>query len=86
MKFKKLSDWIMIEHCATRIIKNGDVTKISDRVAFIEKTPRVKIHSPKPTIGSHGVMINTEEDEETHCGATHAKYFIGGQMHLDEWI
>jgi hypothetical protein len=43
MKFKNLSDWIMIDHCATRIIKDGNINDIADRVAFIEKTPRVRI-------------------------------------------
>lgn len=42
-KFKELSDWIMLEHCATRIKVGGDVNDISDRVAFIEKTPRVRV-------------------------------------------
>jgi len=40
-KFKELSDWIIIDnYCATRIIKNGKIENVSDRVAFIEKTPR----------------------------------------------
>ncbi len=43
MKFKQLSDWIMVEHCATRVIKGGDPMNIEHRVAFIEKTPRVRI-------------------------------------------
>ena len=77
MKFRKLSDWIMIEHCAVRIVKDGDVNKISDRVAFIEKTPRVKIHSPNSTLDSHSISINVDENEETGCGATHPNYFIG---------
>ena len=49
MKFKELSDWIMIDHCATRIKIYGNVENISDRVAFIEKTPRVRI--PKNRYG-----------------------------------
>lgn len=42
-KFKELSDWIMVKHCATRIKKGGDINNIQDRVAFIEKTPRVRV-------------------------------------------
>jgi len=48
MKFKDLSDWIIIDdYYATRIVKDGDVNNISNRVAFIEKTPRVRISKNK---------------------------------------
>ena len=45
--FKTLSDWIMDEndYCAMRIFKDGDPEKVADRVAFIEKTPRVRVSS-----------------------------------------
>jgi len=44
MKFKELSDWIVVDgHCATRILKGGDASNVKDRVAFIEKTPRVRV-------------------------------------------
>jgi hypothetical protein len=47
----KVSDWIIIDgYCATRIIDGGDVKNVADRVAFIEKTPRVRIQST--TIGA----------------------------------
>ena len=39
----KVSNWIIIDgYCATRIIDGGDQDNIADRVAFIEKTPRVR--------------------------------------------
>ncbi len=41
---KTLSDWIVVDqYFATRIIEGGDVNNIADRVAFIEKTPRIRI-------------------------------------------
>lgn len=43
MKFENLSDWIMLDHCAVRIKAYGDVENVEDRVAFIEKTPKVRI-------------------------------------------
>jgi len=47
-KFKELSDWIIIDNfCAIRIIKGGKIENIQDRVAFIEKTPRVRISKDK---------------------------------------
>ena len=51
MKFETLSDWIMDEEdcCAMRIYKGGDPEKVADRVAFIEKTPRVRV---SPASGS----------------------------------
>jgi hypothetical protein len=40
---KKLSDWIVVDgYCATRILDGGDVNNVAVRVAFIEKTPRVR--------------------------------------------
>ena len=40
----RVSDWIVVDgYCAARIIEGGDINKIADRVAFIEKTPRVRI-------------------------------------------
>ncbi len=44
MKGIKLSSWIVVEsHCATRIIDGTDPDVVANRVAFIEKTPRVRI-------------------------------------------
>jgi hypothetical protein len=41
---KKVSPWIIVDgYCATRIIEGGNVDNIADRIAFIEKTPRVRI-------------------------------------------
>lgn len=46
----KLSDWIMDGHCAMRIVEGGNPDNIVDRVAFIEKTPRVRV-APCPYDG-----------------------------------
>ncbi len=44
MKEIKLSPWIVVDgYCATRIIEGTDFEKIENRVAFIEKTPRVRV-------------------------------------------
>lgn len=44
MKFEQLSDWIIVDdYCATRIKIGGDPNKVEDRVAFIDKAPRVRI-------------------------------------------
>lgn len=40
----KTSPWIMIEdYCATRVIEGTDPSKVANRVAFIEKSGRVRI-------------------------------------------
>lgn len=40
----ELSDWIVIDdYCATRVIKGSDPDIESNRIAFIEKTPRIRI-------------------------------------------
>ncbi len=39
----KLSPWIIIDgYCATRVIEGTDSNVIANRIAFIEKTPRVR--------------------------------------------
>lgn len=41
---KILSEWITVEeHCATRVVKGTDPSLIENRVAFIEKTGRVRV-------------------------------------------
>ena len=40
----KLSDWIAHDDfCAMRIVGGGEPSELADRVAFIEKTPRVRV-------------------------------------------
>ena len=40
-----LSPWIAVEgHCATRVYAGTDPDVIANRVAFIEKTPRVRVN------------------------------------------
>jgi hypothetical protein len=41
---KKLSAWINVEHCSTRVLFGTDPEVVKNRVAFIEKTPRVLIN------------------------------------------
>lgn len=39
----RVSEWIDEDHCSMRIIAGADPTNIANRVAFIEKTLRVRI-------------------------------------------
>lgn len=39
----KLSAWVMEDHCSMRYVLGTDHEEIENRVAFIEKTPRVRI-------------------------------------------
>jgi hypothetical protein len=40
----RLSDWIIIdEDCAARVLEGTDPEQVRNRVAFIEKSPRVRI-------------------------------------------
>jgi len=59
-KFKNLSDWIIIDnYCAIRIVKGGKVDNVSDRVAFIEKSPRVRVNKNKLCMeNSHSCAIS----------------------------
>ena len=65
----KVSEWIVVDgYSAARIVEGGDIYCVSDRVAFIEKTPRVRSapystwdneqgkwhHGPKGAGGSGG--------------------------------
>ena len=44
----KVSAWLVVpdaEYCCMRIVEGGDPNNIADRVAFIEKTPRVRFEA-----------------------------------------
>jgi|APSaa5957512535_1039671.scaffolds.fasta_scaffold06771_6 hypothetical protein len=44
---KLLSGWIIIDsYCATRVLLGTDPAVVANRVAFIEKTPRVRVSCP----------------------------------------
>ena len=57
---KRLSPWLVVdEYCATRVIEGTDPSIVGNRVAFIEKTPRVLINGtwlggPKGSGGAGG--------------------------------
>jgi len=40
----KLSDWIIIDgYCATKVLEGTDHNNVENRVAFIEKSPRIRV-------------------------------------------
>lgn len=39
----KVSKWVMQDHCSMRYLLGTDPEQIENRVAFIEKTPRVRV-------------------------------------------
>lgn len=78
MEFKNLSDWIMIEHCATRIVAGGDPNKVSDRVAFIEKTPRVRLSENK-------YAVEIKEAGNTFCSGANGDAWIYGPKGSSEY-
>lgn len=50
---QRLSGWIVVyDFCAMRIIEGSDPNDIANRVAFIEKTPRIRVN-PFTTDGDH---------------------------------
>jgi len=51
----ELTEWIVVDgFCATRILVGGDVNNIDDRIAFIEKTPRVRVNQNEWEFGPKG--------------------------------
>lgn len=41
----RLTPWIIVsEFCAMRCLVDADISVVANRVAFIEKTPRVRVH------------------------------------------
>lgn len=62
----KISPWLEVkdqidgvEYIAgmTRILEGGNIARIEDRVAFIEKTPRIRIRS-QSRYDTHGDYLN----------------------------
>lgn len=40
----RVGPWVQVDgHCAARVVEGGDPNAVADRVAFIEKTPRVRV-------------------------------------------
>lgn len=57
----KLSPWIVIDkYCATRVILGTDPTVVKNRIAFIEKTPRIKLEKNK--FAADNIHIKTSEE------------------------
>lgn len=60
----KVTPWLVDEqvpHCCLRRVEGGDPNSLADRVAFIEKTPRVRIAPLTPAgsfIGDHNADKN----------------------------
>lgn len=77
MKFDNLSEWMVIDgYCATRVIRDGDVNNINDRVAFIEKTPRVRISKYK-----YGVELS----EGAGCRGQETDAWLSGDKGSSEY-
>lgn len=51
---KKLSPWIDIEHCAARVLLGTDSNDEANRMAFIEKSPRVRLGTGQWMYGPKG--------------------------------
>lgn len=61
----KLTDWIIIdEYCATRVLEGTDSNKVENRVAFIEKTPRVRV----------APFTDVDDFKNWKCGYKGSKY------------
>lgn len=72
LKGVELSPWIVVDgHCATRVVLGTDPNEVSNRRAFIEKSPRVLIsedaldssnweYGPKGSGGSDGHIPENE--------------------------
>jgi len=51
----KVSDWITYQgYCAMRIVAGQDPAQLGARVAFVEKTPRVRVAPYTDLAGDHG--------------------------------
>lgn len=61
----KLTDWIIIDgYCATKVLEGTDPNNVENRVAFIEKTPRIKIGEEwvQGDKGSGGAYTDNHEE------------------------
>jgi len=73
----KLTDWIIIDgYCAARVLEGTDSSKVENRVAFIEKTPRIRV-APFTEIddfknwkcGDKGSEYGMDEESREWCDA-----------------
>lgn len=72
----KVGPWQLADNseCVMRIREGGDPNNIADRVAFIEKTPRIRIRPYNPQWADH---LNWAEAP--------FKGPYGGDIHSREW-
>lgn len=69
----KLSKWIVVDgYCATRVFFDTDPADVRNRLAFIEKAPRVKL-----TVGKYGIE-NEIKNNVSCCGAPRSSAWIFG--------
>ena len=52
----KLSPWIDVDHCSTRVLLGTDPQLVGNRVAFIEKSPRVRLSKDKYALETPNVI------------------------------
>lgn len=72
--FVTLSDWTLVEEtCWTRYRLPGSPTCIEDRVAFIEKTPRVRVSSSQYSVEVSKSGMARGIDADAWISAPHLK-------------
>lgn len=83
MEFETLSDWIMDEHdcCAMRVKKDGDPNNVRDRVAFVEKTPRVRV----PEYGGCSAYVQVDGDSVHGSDVEVEVWIYGGNYRSSEY-
>jgi len=79
-----LSDWTVVEdNCSMRYIRHTDPNDIRNRVAFIEKTPRIRVgaYRDSPFIDS----INWMYGDKSYYGDPASQVWCDDQLHLLGW-
>lgn len=65
MNKKILSKWIVVDDfCATRVLEGTDPSDEKNRIAFIEKTPRVQVYPEEWLTGPKGTGGAWNEDHQ----------------------
>ena len=81
----KLSTWIKIEHCATRVIEGTDPAQAKNRFALIEKTPRVRLKYYQFGLEGKGCVCIGQHSDAWLIGKKGSGQLYGDDPQSREW-
>jgi len=82
----RVSPWIVVDdYCAMRVIEGTDGDQLRNRVAFIEKSPRVRIHQTAGEPNAQGDWLYGPKGSGGHDGHIPENGLYGFDQRSRDW-